>query len=130
MIYIAPRNMTEGGYDYIINLERLNEKVHSGKPDFWIPAMRYSNDYTKIQGQKYLDPLENNMDIKIIQTILDSNNKESGLPKVDINIATKENIREIIEKRWKEQMDQYLGIDSKSDKKLATTIGKDRDWQL
>lgn len=130
MIYTAPRNMTEGGYDYIINLQRLNEKVHSGKPDFWIPAMRYSNDYTKIQGQNYLDPLEDDMNIKIIQTILDSNNKESGLPKVDINIATKESIREIIKKRWKEQMDQYLGIDSKSGKELTTTIEKDRDWHL
>lgn len=130
MIYTSPRNMTEGEYEYIINLERLKEKVNSGEPDFWIPAMRYSNDYTKIQGQNYLDQLKNNMAIKIIQTILDSNNEESGLPKVDINIATKESIRKIIEKRWEEQMNGYLGIDSKSDKKLATTMENDRDWNL
>ena len=130
MIYTAPRNMTDGGYDYIINLQRLNEKVHSGKPDFWIPAMRYSNDYTKIQGQNYLDPLEDDMNIKIIQTILDSNNKESGLPKVDISIAKKENIRELIERRRNEQMDQYLGIGSKSNEKLATTIKEDKDFNF
>lgn len=130
MIYTAPINMTEGGYDYIINLKRLNEKVHSGKPDFWIPAMRYSNDYTKIQGQKYLNPLEDDMNIKIIQTILDSNNTDVGLPKIDISIAKKENIRKLIERRRKEQIDQYLGIGSKSNGKLATTIKEDKDLNL
>ena len=130
MIYTAPRNMTEGSYDFIINLQELNEKVHSGKPDFWIPAMRYSDDYTKIQGQNYLDPLKNDMNIKITQTILDSNNKYVGMPKLDIKKKKKENIRELIERKWKERMDRYLGIDSKSDKKLATTIKNDRDWHL
>ena len=70
------------------------------------------------------------MNIKITQTILDSNNKYVGMPKLDISTAKEENIRELIERKWKERMDRYLGIDSKSDKKLATTIKNDWDWHL
>ena len=110
MIYTAARNMTPSNYEYIINLHELNKKILSGKPKFWIPGLRFPKDYTSIQGHEYLDPLKKDMDIVMIQTILDSNNKGTGLPRTDIDIVKEEDFIQLLKDRRSELIHDYTDI--------------------
>ena len=113
MFYTSARNMTPGNYEYIINLQELNKQVLSGRPKFWIAGLRYPHDYTQIQGHEYLDSLRDDMDIVMTQTILDSDNVNTGLLSTDIDTIKEEYFIQLLNDRRSELIHDYSKISSR-----------------
>ena len=130
IIYTSPRNMTPGSYDYIIDLEGLNNAVLSGKPKFWICALRDPDDYTKIQGENYYDPLEDDTNEIIRQTIIDSENDDTGLPYLDINTMQADTFEEMIKRARDEQLQNYQGKAPKDNNTQIASIDEDLDFDF
>ena len=122
MIYTSARNMTPENYEYIINLQELNKQVLSGKPKFWIAGLRYPDDYTQIQGHEYLDPLRDDMALVMTQTILDSDNDNTGLPRTDIDIIKEEDFIELLKNRRKELIHDYTQTGSRGANEAVASI--------
>ena len=122
MIYTSARNMTPGNYEYIINLQELNKQVLSGKPKFWIAGLRYPDDYTQIQGHEYLDPLRDDMALVMTQTILDSDNDNTGLPRTDIDIIKEKDFIELLKNRRKELIHDYTQTGSRGANEAVASI--------
>ena len=130
IIYTSPRNMTPGSYDYIIDLDGLNNAVLSGKPKFWICALRDSDDYTKIQGENYYDPLADDINEIIRQTIIDSENDDTGLPYLDINTMQADTFEEMIKRARDEQLQNYQGKAPKDNNTQIASIDEDLDFDF
>lgn len=105
MIYTAGKNLNPSNYEYIINCERLNQSIMSGKPKIWLVGMRNPNN-SYIYGQDDYNTAKEKLNVVMTQTMLDGENREEGLPNVDIDIIKAEDFIDMINDRRNEMLNK------------------------
>ena len=82
------------------------------------------------QGENYYDPLEGETRELIRQTIIDSENDDTGLPYLDINTMQADTFEEMIKRARDEQLQNYQGKAPKDNNTQVAKLDEDLDFDF